>query len=90
MKKFYFSGAVVFAALLIFMLSWKNSMNSQKTLSLVMQNVEALSEGDVSGSNYHICFHRSKVMVGRTYYDCGSCVKVYDEDGRGKYSKCFY
>lgn len=43
-----------------------------------------------SGSNYNICYSRSKVKVGYTYYDCGSCKKVYDEQALGAYSKCFY
>jgi len=64
--------------------------SSNKTASnLFMQNVEALASGE-SGSNYNICYSQSKVMVGRTYYDCGTCAKVYDEKGVGNPSKCFY
>jgi hypothetical protein len=35
-----------------------------------------------------VCYWESKVRTGYTYYDCGSCKKVYDEEGRGKASKC--
>ncbi len=46
---------------------------------------------DISvGGEYHICYSESRVKVGYTYYDCGSCpTKVYDEKGRGNVSKCF-
>ena len=54
---------------------------------LFLANVEALSQGE--SLNYNICYSSSKVVVGYTYYDCGSCEKVYDEKGKGKYSKCF-
>lgn len=56
-------------------------------VDLLMQNVEALS--DPEPNNYNICYSESKVAKGYTYYDCGSCEKVYDEKGKGTYSKCF-
>ena len=31
---------------------------------------------------------KSKVRTGYTYYDCGSCDRVYDEQGKGSTSKC--
>ncbi len=52
-----------------------------------MENVEALSQGE--SANYNICYSSSKVVIGYTYYDCGSCEKVYDEKGKGSASKCF-
>lgn len=56
---------------------------------LMMENINALAES--GSSNYHICYSESKVRKGYTYYDCGDCTtKVYDEQGKGTYSKCFY
>lgn len=59
---------------------------------LMEANVKALAEGIHTGSSsYNICYYESRVKVGYTYYDCMNCkVKVYDEQGRGRYSKCFY
>ncbi|MBR1573496.1 MAG: hypothetical protein IJ652_01450 [Bacteroidales bacterium] len=56
--------------------------------SLFNANVEALASAE-SGSNYVICYSQSKVSIGHTYYDCGTCTKVYDEKGYGHYTKCF-
>lgn len=54
------------------------------------ENVEALTAGE-GGGNYNICYSESKVLRGYTYYNCGDCpTKVYDEKGKGNYSKCFY
>lgn len=53
------------------------------------ENVEALTNGEESGI-YNICYSESKVKKGYTYYSCGDCKKVYDEKGKGSYSKCFY
>jgi hypothetical protein len=47
---------------------------------------ESLEPGDTS---YNICFYQSKVRTGYTYYDCGSCSRIYDEQGKGTYSKCW-
>lgn len=41
------------------------------------------------GSSHVICYYESKVKVGFSYYDCGSCTKVYDEEAKGKPSKCW-
>lgn len=55
------------------------------------ENIEALADEENTGSvtNYRICYSESKVATGYTYYDCGSCQKVYDEKGKGSKSKCF-
>ncbi len=63
--------------------------NAYETSSLLMQNVAALSSGGDAPGNYNICYSESKVAKGHTYYDCGSCDKIYDEKGKGTYSKCF-
>ena len=55
---------------------------------LLAENVEVLADGESSGK-YVICYSESKVRKGYTYYDCGTCQKVYDEQGKGPYSKCF-
>lgn len=55
----------------------------------IFQNVEALTSGE-DLTNYNICYSKSVVRKGHTYYDCGSCKKIYDENGKGTYSKCFY
>ena len=52
-------------------------------------NVEALTD-DESNDQYAICYSESQVRKGATYYDCGTCEKVYDEKGKGTYSKCFF
>jgi len=63
---------------------------SESSLSaLNMANVEALADGESGGGNYNLCRSESKVRAGYTYYDCGSCAKVYDEQGKGATSKCF-
>ena len=59
--------------------------------STLDENVEALADdGDtfIPDLNYSICYSESKVLIGYTYYDCGTCKKVYDEKGKGRYSKC--
>ena len=61
--------------------------NLNKGDDLFLANVEALVDEESSG-NYKICYSESVVKVGYTYYDCGTCEKVYDEKGRGRYSKC--
>jgi len=64
--------------------------HAYETSSLIMQNVAALSSGE-SSQRYNLCYSESKVVKGRTYYDCGDCpTKVYDEKGVGTVTKCFY
>jgi len=64
---------------------------SESSLSaLNMTNVEALAQGENGGGNYNLCYSESRVRRGYTYYDCGECKKVYDEQGRGSVSKCFF
>lgn len=65
--------------------------NSEQISSIrfVFSNMEALADDDEGGKNYRICYHESVVKTGYTYYDCGTCSKVYDEKGKGSYSKCF-
>ncbi len=41
------------------------------------------------GTGHTICFYQSKVKVGATYYDCGTCSKVMDEVAKGSPSKCY-
>lgn len=58
---------------------------------LTLANVEAIASNESSGTNYNLCYSQSKVVKGRTYYDCGNCTKkIYDERGKGTYTKCFY
>ena len=86
MKKLLFcalAGAIGFSGAKTYEHSQKNITND-----LLLQNVEALSENE-SPTNYRICYYKSVVRKGRTYYDCGSCEKVYDEKGTGTYTKCF-
>lgn len=64
--------------------------DNNNNIGLGFENIEALaSDAEGGGSNYHICYYESVVKKGYTYYDCGSCEKVYDEKGKGQYSKCF-
>ena len=63
-------------------------VNAGKPDSFFEANVEAWAD-DESAAGYVICYSESVVKVGYTYYDCGTCEKVYDEKGRGNYTKCF-
>lgn len=63
---------------------------SRHTTTLVIKNIEALAIGEGGGSNHNICYSESVVKVGASYYDCGTCQKVYNEKGKGSYTKCFY
>jgi len=65
--------------------------NTEKisSIGLVLSNMEALASSSEGGNNYKICYYESVTKIGYTYYDCGSCEKVYDEKGKGSYSKCF-
>ena len=64
---------------------------SRSTTTLAMKNIEALARGEGDGTRYHICYSESRVKIGYSYYDCGDCpTKVTDEQGKGRYTKCFY
>lgn len=58
-------------------------------MNIVFANIEALASSSEGGDNYKLCYSTSKVKRGCTYYDCGSCQKVYDEKGTGTVTKCF-
>ncbi len=67
-----------------------NGLGKQKQSELLLDaNVEALTNNEES-ETYVICYYESKTVVGYTYYDCGTCRKVYDEKGYRKYSKCLF
>jgi len=51
--------------------------------------VVAGTTGGGGGGAHTICYNRSVVRTGHTYYDCQSCDKVYDEKGKGSQSKCW-
>ena len=91
MKKKVFLMLPCIAALAIAIVVGKKTyeLHAYETNSLLMQNVEALSSSGDAPGNYNICYSESRVAKGHTYYDCGSCDKVYDEKGKGTYSKCF-
>ncbi|MBO5313874.1 MAG: hypothetical protein J6A70_01130 [Prevotella sp.] len=76
-------GAVGFVGLKAF-----EHSNQNYSTDLLLHNVEALS-GDENLTNYNICYSESVVRKAHTYYSCDPCVKVYDEKGKGAYSKCF-
>jgi hypothetical protein len=58
-------------------------------LTASVVNLYADESLEPGGGSYKICYFNSKVRTGFTYYDCGSCTKVYDEQGKGSYSKCW-
>ena len=64
--------------------------NASESNPLLSRNVEALASAssESANSNPTICYPESKVAKSHTYYDCRTCEKVYDEKGKGKYSKC--
>ncbi len=73
-----------------FAVAQSHHMQNQEN-DILSANVEALSnDEDDDTKGYSICYSESKVVVGYTYYDCGTCKKVYDEKGKGRYSKCFH
>lgn len=90
MKKNFFviSAFVILACAASLVGNQSERTDSEKTFD---ENVEALAdeENTGSGTNYRICYSESKVVTGYTYYDCGTCQKVYDEKGKGNKSKCF-
>ena len=79
------AGAVLLAASAITFASVNKSNDPMD--DLFKANVEALARNE--SANYRICYSESVVKVGYTYYDCGTCAKVYDEKGKGQYSKCW-
>ena len=91
-KKKILSGVFVVAIAAIAAVNVNFNSEAENALSaLNMANVEALADGESSGNNYNLCYSESKVRTGYTYYACGDCPnKVYDEQGKGTVSKCFY
>ena len=90
-KKLIFAGAVVLMAAAAVTAYMANSRPDP--FDLLNANIEALAQDETdqgeSGDQGIVCQFKSKVKPGCTYYDCGTCMKVYDEEGRGNYSKCF-
>lgn len=60
--------------------------NQSYASELVKMNIEAITNEETP--NGTICYYESEVRVGYTYYDCQTCMKVYDEKGRKHASKC--
>ncbi len=90
MKKRILGAVAVGAIVAMAAFNMNVSADNNDFSALTLSNVEALASGESgSGSNYNICYSSSKVRTGYTYYDCGSCTKVYDEQGKGSQSKCF-
>ena len=87
-KKFFLLPCIAAVAIATFVGAKTFRLNAIESNDLLMANVEAMSQEEGSG-NYVICYHESKVRKGWTYYDCGSCSQIYDEKGKGTYSKCF-
>ena len=87
-KKFFLLPCIAAVAIATFVGAKTFKSNAEESNDLLMANVEAMSQEEGSG-NYIICYHESKVRKGWTYYKCGSCSQIYDEKGKGTYSKCF-
>ena len=65
----------------------------QHMSDLTLANIEAMAyiDTELGGQSYVICYSESRVKKGYTYYDCAKCPeKIYDEQGKGLYSKCFF
>lgn len=70
--------------------AYQNLKPEKSSVDLILDaNIEALTQTENSSQSYNICYSSSRVRIGYTYYDCGSCTKYYDEKGLGTYSKCF-
>jgi len=88
-RKVLFSLTALVAAALTSFTAYKSFTPQLSEADILLnENIEALTNGE-STPNYNLCYFESKVSKGYTYYDCGSCSKVYDERGKGTYSKCF-
>lgn len=85
MKKKLLGATVLFFICTVFLMNGKIMHEN----TILLENIEALA-ADTESSNYNLCYSQSKVAKGYTYYDCGSCKKVYDEKGKGTETKCFY
>ena len=91
MKKKFFApliGAVVLGLSAYAGYRTYDAYNGVSESDLLLANAEALASDDES-SSYRLCYWESRVKKGYSYYDCGSCEKVYDERGKGNISKCF-
>ena len=64
-----------------------DAYNGVSESDLLLANAEALADDE--SPKHRVCYWESKVRIGYTYYDCGSCDKIYDEQGKGSISKCF-
>lgn len=87
-RKMLLATILIVASLCV--VSYSSQKNQENDSKVFLENVEALTErAEEGGSDGIICYYSSKVSIGYTYYDCGTCKKVYDEKGKGSYSKCF-
>lgn len=83
MKKIFILGMLSLSLLL----TGLSRVRASKENTLLMNNIEVLASPEGSGNTVD-CYSESKVVVGRTYYDCGSCEKVRDEKGLGSKRTC--
>lgn len=60
-----------------------------KTNAVSLNSIALMARASAEDGGYNICYYESKVRTGETYYDCGTCEKVYDEEGINRYTKCF-
>lgn len=87
-KKLLISLAAIFiitGSFLHFNLTENTSMSN-----LSLTDISAKAHADPESGNEVYCYSESRVKIGYTYYDCGPCDKVYDEEGRGDRLKCIY
>jgi hypothetical protein len=91
MKKKVIISTFAIAAMALTTFTGYKTFGLKKTMADIIldENIEALTQGETE-QKYAICYWESKVARGYTYYDCGKCEKIYDERGKGTYSKCFY
>ena len=89
-KKIFLLPCIAAVAIATFVGAKSFQTNAYESNDLLLQNVEALSAGSDASGSYVICYSESKVRKGWTYYNCGTCEQVYDEQGKKTYSKCFY
>lgn len=89
MKVKLFLSSAFAATLIVGSAMWLNIKNEEaKDSVLLLENVEALANGENSANNEVTCYSSSDSKKGSTYYDCGDCSKQFNSKGTGESRTC--